>query len=269
MNRLALARDIVRHHQLPDTLVDFEGLAYTDHGTEEVSGSLSPELLADSLHYAVWLSAEPAAEQTITLGSSKYRGLPHLPSGFEWPTGQYFAAQFNLTELHPFDIHDAFPATGMLYIFYNGAGDLAVIHHDGPTEELTVTPYPDAATLPGAEYYLAEFRDHPELADLTPEAIFYLNEGDVYDYSDVYKAIPEGLREEIETALDAPLTDGDGQRRIFGRPIFWQGEDDGAEEPQILLFSDEWGDASINIFSTAEDARNRNYSRCWIEGSTT
>lgn len=63
----------------------------------------------------------------VPTGKSRFGGWPDLPDSVQWPQwkGQplAFIAQFNLAETHPFDKQNLLPATGMLYFFYDAAGE--------------------------------------------------------------------------------------------------------------------------------------------------
>src|SRR5438046_1217451 len=108
------------------------------------------EDLAHCLYYQLDLTLTPIADEAgVRRGASKYRGLPHLPAGFRWPPGQFFAMQIDLAEFHRHDVLDVFPPEGLVSIFLSTAtDDVTVIHHPGPADELVITPYPDESTLP-------------------------------------------------------------------------------------------------------------------------
>ncbi|WP_404980352.1 DUF1963 domain-containing protein [Chitinophaga pollutisoli] len=75
-------------------------------------------MLAASLHSFITVSETYAVDDNGLLpGTSKIKGLPHLPPDFIWPVGALFLAQFNLAELAPQDILQRLPAAGMLYFF--------------------------------------------------------------------------------------------------------------------------------------------------------
>jgi hypothetical protein len=291
LSRIEKAREIIRASELPEelrTLGEEEigdyadeqtRLLYWDGGTQFLRDEVSPDVLARSLSTIVRVKASTVADESaIKLGASKYRGLPHLPPGFEWPEGQYFAAQINLAELHPLDPSDVFPKSGVLYFFYNGAGDATVVHHDGPLDRLVLTEYPDAKAFPDAKYYLAQFKDSPERIELIPQGIFYLG-GDAYDYSRAFALIPDALRARVEQVLGCPVGKRDCDVRLLGRPLYWQGEDEvfpaeeGEEEersaPRVLLFQDAFGEGHIHFFLDAADAAKGDWSKAWADYSGT
>lgn len=283
MNRLEQARDVIRRQRtLPEALHRIvardEDLSYFDgRANGHVQGELTPDVLARSLHYLVELELRTIDDESaVPLGSSKYKGLPHLPAEFAWPDGLYFMAQFDCAQLHPFDMYGAFPDTGVLYIFFSteGGGDV-VWHYDGPLDALQVTPYPDPATLPGSKYYLEDFTEAAALIDFSPAGIFYLG-GDAYDLSEVADAIPDDLKRQVSAAMGCPLVSWDVDLRIFGRAMYWQGEDDIVDEaadtddePSHLLLQDEFGEGHIHVWIDPADARERNYSACFVDYSGT
>ncbi len=77
-------------------------------------------LMADSIR----VTTHPA---DVPTGHSRFGGWPDLPDGVQWPQLKgkplAFIAQFNLAETHPFDTQNLLPASGMLYFFYDAAGD--------------------------------------------------------------------------------------------------------------------------------------------------
>jgi uncharacterized protein YwqG/predicted DNA-binding WGR domain protein len=70
-----------------------------------------------------------APRKETPVGTSKLGGHPDLPAGVSWPVAKLklsgieislpFIAQFNLAELHPYDVEGLLPDSGMLYFFYN------------------------------------------------------------------------------------------------------------------------------------------------------
>lgn len=286
---LERARDVLRAATLPDKLrllgqeevgnyaVDSARLLYYDgRQTVFLSKEVTPAVLAESLQYIIKVRTKPIKDEaSVRLGISKYKGLPHLPGGFEWPEGQYFAAQFNLEVLSPLDIHGVFPAHGMLYIFFSPEGDGATVaHYDGPLTSLQVTPYPDPHSLPDAKYYLKGFLKESGRIEFVPKGILYLA-GDAYTYEEAFKLIPDKLRLEVEEALGCPLTYKDTDTRVFGRPLYWQGEDEAygrrrrAKETPIVLYQDEFGEGHIHVWVNRSDASRGDFSLCWIDYSGT
>jgi hypothetical protein len=243
---------------------------YDGVGTRYLASELTPELLARSLHYVIRLNTRAVTDESaVPLGASLHRGLPHLPPELAWPAGMYFAAQFNLTELHPMDVHGIFPDSGMLYIFTDCESRVRVLHYDGPLEALRITRYPDPASIPNAEFYLDDFVKNTGLLSFVPQALFYVGDGDAYDLSKITGLVPRELRDQVGRLLGAPVAARDTDRRIFGRPIYWQGEDEGPAPrgTRHLLFQDEHEDATLHVWISEKDARARNYGRCSFDSS--
>jgi len=107
---------------------------------------------------SIRIETESAGEESFRLGESKIGGMPHLPEDFEWPLyGEValgFIAQFNLTDIAPFDVENKLPHEGILYFFYEGGeevwgydpkdkGGFVVFHHKGDINKLKITEHPD------------------------------------------------------------------------------------------------------------------------------
>jgi hypothetical protein len=294
-DRIARARDIVRAADLPAALrrVGDKDFSYYNgrHTVTAPPDGLTAEVLAQSLQYVVKPKLHRIrAEDAVALGASKYRGLPQLPPGVEWPRGQYFLAQFNLADLHPLDLYNAFPAEGWLYLFFNTAAELTVVHYGGPVDALRVRPYPPRETLPTAKYYLDTFLKASSLMEFRPRAMFCAG-GDAYDLSEVTNLIPKRLRDEVAEALRCKVVDSDSDVHLFGRPLYWQGEDEefdsddddegGADDdededgtaddggPRLMLFQDEFGEGHVHVWIDESAARRRAYDECWLDYSGT
>ena len=282
MDRLDQAREAVRRYPVPETLRTV--------GHVEVTG----DELADALDYFVDLAfTDVETESAVPLGASKYKGLPHLPPGLDWPAGHFFTAQFNLAELHPDDVFGAFPATGVLYLFMPETTDVTVLHYDGPLDALRITPYPDAATLPGAEHYLADHLKQSSLLRYHPHYVFDLP-SESHEVADVAKLVPAELKGQVGAVLRAKLaTERHQGVRLFGPPTYWQGEEDGLDlreyfgedyyqdqDParvekmlytgrKYLLFQDENYDGNTHVWIKADEAARRDYSDAWVTYSGT
>jgi uncharacterized protein YwqG len=96
-------------------------------------------------------------EADIPIGHSKIGGTPDLPQGIDWVKVDYgdrkrsmpFIAQFNLTELKPYDEENLLPGDGMLYFFADLFNGLRfkdrgrVVFFDGDLTTLERVPFPD------------------------------------------------------------------------------------------------------------------------------
>lgn len=286
MSKLQVAKDVVRGSAIPDALrkygedevgsyaVDEARCLYYANGMSRfLTGEVTPDVLADCLHYVIDLDTKRiGGEGEVSLGVSKYYGLPHLPDSMDWPEEQYFLAQLNLAELHPHDIVGVFPSSGMLYYFFNSGADCSVIHYDGPMDALDVRKYPDESTLPGAEYYLEDFLKGSARISFKPAYIFYLG-GDAYSYKHLKSLIPGELQEELQATLGCSMTTSDSGFKIFGRPHYWQGEDeawgDEEREPEVLILEDEFGEGNIHFWLSAAAANKGDFSEVWLGYSGT
>lgn len=85
------------------------------------------ELLKDALPALTFIS-EPASDDALLIGQSKFGGEPDLPPGFVWP--EYlseplsFLAQFDLAVLSTSPTVTELPRVGLLSVFYSTTGDV-------------------------------------------------------------------------------------------------------------------------------------------------
>jgi hypothetical protein len=83
------------------------------------------------------------------------------------------------------------------------------------------------------------------------------------------------LRNQVAAILGGSIASRDADLRIFGRPLYWQGEDerldddDDSHERRHLLLQDEFGEGHIHVWIDAADAQRHDYSRCWMDYSGT
>ena len=69
---------------------------------------------------------EQADDSSLLPGASKMGGRPDLPPNIDWPAWHIplaFIAQFNLSEVAPFDTEHALPSNGLLSVFAETAGE--------------------------------------------------------------------------------------------------------------------------------------------------
>ena len=162
--------------------------------------------------------------------------------------------------------------TGMLYLFFNGALESRVIHWQGSTADLEIREYPEPPTLPDAEHYLSDFLQG-ETIELRPHWIMHLNEGELFDYRDVHRLLPEELVVELSDKLDAPLASWDCRRRLYGKPLCFQGEDEPVPwrkpETRMVLFQDPFGDAIVHFMCDPEAAARGDFSAVEVTASCT
>jgi len=283
MNQLEKAREIVRAYAFKD-LAEFgekEGFIdedargwYWDGDRSRMFFEMDADTLAHAMHtYVEVEGAEISDEKKLKLGTSKLCGLPHLPKSMKWPEGHYFLAQLALADVKPFDAEDLLPDRGMLYFFFAGAEDCSVIHVEDASS-LELRDYPDDKPE-NAEYYLEKFLERA--CRVTPKGkyIFYAG-GDAYDYKKSAALVTKDLRAKLDKALPGfSLSNWDADTRLFGRPHFWQGEDEeirkGKPKPSknALLFEDEFGEGHVHFWIERKHAAKRDYSKCWLTYSGT
>ncbi len=72
---------------------------------------------------SIRLYTTPAGEYDISIGASRFGGVPDVPPGFSWPEWkglpQSFIAQINLDDVHQYDTNGVLPQSGMLWFFYD------------------------------------------------------------------------------------------------------------------------------------------------------
>ena len=165
--------------------------------------------------------------------------------------------------------------------FFNGSLEHEVIHWIGTIEELEIRDYPDASTLPDAEHYLHEFR-RGETIDLRPYGLFRASDSEAYDHRELRERLPAALIEKVSRKLGAPVESWDGLHRLYGKPLFWQGEDDDVigldddgepiwrePESRLMLYQCELGDATVHFMCAYEAAAKGDFSGVEVTASTT
>ena len=273
MSPIENARAIVRAHRFAD-LADFgepEGYAdedargwFWDGDRSRMFYEMDAETLARSLHTFVALDgAKIDDESKVPLGASKLRGLPHLPRAMSWPAGHYFLAQLAPSDVKRFDVDDLLPDRGMLYFFFSPTDACTVAHWDGDSSELELREYPSESPR-DAKHYLERFLSSASLVAPSGKYVFYAGgEGDDYDASAAL--VTDDLRAKLDAALPGfSLAERDAATKLFGRPHYWQGEDevDDDEEPSpqdhaALLFEDEFGEGHVHVWIERKCAAKR------------
>lgn len=208
---------------------------------EYFNNGLTKEILWDSFDWYIDLTEKSVSDEVkIPLGTSKIKGIPHLPKDFEWPEGYLFHAQFNMADVSKEDRIDLFPQTGMLYIFLNPDWDdecdgygCKVIYKDVAPEELHYATYPAKESFSEyiQKYYYEDFAgNYAELA-IRSEFCFAIDDGLERKYLQ-----PE-LISSIEEKIDSRFGES-SDFALIGRPSYWQGEDefggDMYEDPAML-----------------------------------
>jgi hypothetical protein len=280
------ARALVLKADFSDDFKAYAEQAYFWDGQfSNSSDSFDPNQLASALSYQIKLDGKRIEdENAVPIGASKYRGLPHLPPDMAWPEGLYFAAQLNLDDLAAVDRSGRLPSSGMLYFFFDSGANESVFHWDGDKSTLAIRAYPDPATLHHAKYYLDDFLKG-ETIEFKPYWLFYYNQGDAFDYRELRGLLPPDLINSVTKTLGASFETWDSGCRLYGRPHYWQGEDEdmGAptdfdengmpiwepREPELLLFQDEFGEGNIHFWCDPAGAATGDFSDVWLGYSGT
>lgn len=155
-------------------------------GLGSIYNSLEPHIKSSVRFYT-----RPAREEDIPFGSTKIGGVPHLPSGWEWPTETYtrqirsfftlfgakpkeitvtepytFIAQVNLAEIKQLDKEQLLPARGFLYFFcLRKTTDCWLVkYYDQDLQNVAAIQFPDV--LSQGERYGACVVDMKEYVNL-------------------------------------------------------------------------------------------------------
>jgi uncharacterized protein YwqG len=110
-------------------------------------------------------------EGAIPIGASKMGGHPDVPKGFIWPehhiVAMSFLAQFDLSEVAPFDEYSELPATGMLYFFsdesnYRGYDGRSweVLYLAEKPDSLERVEFPDKLPENDGSWYIPRLAPH-------------------------------------------------------------------------------------------------------------
>ncbi|AOP36606.1 hypothetical protein A0128_21650 [Leptospira tipperaryensis] len=294
LSPIQIAKKLVLEYSYPKGLLDqipAEGTYYNGSSSVylEEDETVTPEILSKALSYFIEIDEKEVSEEEIPLGSSKMKGLPHLPDPGFWPKATYFFAQLNVAEFKKYDIENLFPDQGILYVFDNIEGEFTLKFYEGPISNLKITDYPDAKTLPEAKYYLEEYRDVAYQLSFKPNYIFYVA-GDAYDYRTIAKLIPQDLSDQLRKIFKAELATWSPSLRIFGRPLFWQGEDEEGfdydddegeeeeteevenlteEENDILIFHSEIGEGHFHIRIDRKNLKDKKFDAAYSTYSGT
>lgn len=251
-----IVRDILQANGLPDLVNDFSYFIEIDHhafnSTEEV-----------------------------VIGASRTRGLPYLPKALPWPTGFYFLVQLNLAEVQAFDRFKLLPDSGMLYIFFDpGATDFRpysktaakIIYAPAATHcELRPIPPPSDFPKQGGSYY----------SSLTKPAVRMKFQA-AFTFS---VKVDHNVTDQLERSLQARYIKESGCT-IFGKPLTWQGEDEGTlfcpedwdwikQGPPpsppglIMLFQDHFFDSMLHFWISRQNLALRNFEEIFVTASTT
>lgn len=137
------------------------------------------DALINLLRPAIAMKWKDVSSIPISLGASKWGGLPDLPKSIEWPEDEHgenhlpFLMQINLEEITHMDLEGLLPKRGWIYFFCDTSPDeiydSKVLYFNGDIPELSPREIPD-----GLE---EQYEDNPDLVNSlqTPQLLeFYL-----------------------------------------------------------------------------------------------
>ncbi len=254
-------------------------------------GRVSKELLQVASP-SIRLTAHPGEETQLRLGRTKLGGSPDMPKGMKWPehngSALPFVAQINLAEAAPFDMEHLFPATGILYFFFDQGAYFecqSIDKADTWHVYYTPTPFFDLQRLTIPESIARQERYRP--SEFTSTAEITLPEYSQYDSTSIERlGLPGPLTDEEENAyhqIQAQLAGRSGARfhiplhRLLGHPdgIQWDMHEEleGVSTDWQLLFQvdtddvpgTEWGDTGrIYYWIRTCDLAESNFSRVQV-----
>ncbi len=237
MDALNIARELVntfpisdKLHQLGQSQFTFyDGLttyyvnpSHYQNTNENLLKNMTANILADSLGCYIDLEqVKVKTEKDIPVGASKVKGCPDMPDSMVWPPNLYFLAQLNCAEVSKIDNTGFFPDTGMVYFFANSnVDDYAMQYYDGPVSDLKRRNLPPADKFDDSQYYYKEFKDNFRSLKMKPVFVFNVDSGLNQEF------VSAELIEQLERILKAGFSDQCSSFSVFGRPQYWQGEDE-------------------------------------------
>ena len=249
--------------------------------------------LANLSKECVRMRTAPCANESISVGASKFGGLPDLPPKITWPrwkTGYLtFVAQVNLAEL---PASDSLPTVGMLSFFYDreqSAWGFDPNHKEGfrlwyfpETSQLIRTVEPESFMFPCARLSFEPFLSLPDSSEEAFRDLLLNIGSDELYYGFVEKyAGPEPQHQILGSPRvlqgDMPLecqlvTNGvyAGNASGYKNPRRKELESGSADWTLLLqIDSDDnakmmWGDAGmLYVWIRRQDLASRNFDKAW------
>ncbi|WP_318310635.1 DUF1963 domain-containing protein [Flagellimonas crocea] len=224
------------------------------------------EELKDNVHYFLdYKETKIEDEWSVPLGTSKVGGLPHLPDSIKLLPNELFLAQLNCAELKDYDIFNLFPDSGIIYFFIKNGDFPRYAYYDGEASQLKVCQYPEQDE---SLYGKKELMERSCTIDfVNTELITIVKSGLEWRLGDSFNELDSLLKENLNCPVTFYHYGGYSSLPtdfIFGRPIYWQGEDEefrvfeeGEDEEESYsyrfsdshIFSMEYGEGNINFFT--------------------
>lgn len=197
---------------------------------------------------SIRITSQPASGSDFEIGQSRMGGLPDLPPGIEWPawtppvcprkpsllerlfskqpapleepkpSSHSFIAQFNLSEVAPYDTERVLPDRGMLYFFYDATSMVwfddpphgegwRVIYWSGGASQLTRTSAPEGLSqklIYGAfrPTFTSE-RVFPPWESLLVERLG-MSQKEIYEYAEVIEKLSSNDSDRVSRLLGHP-----------------------------------------------------------------
>ncbi|RUA10311.1 MAG: hypothetical protein DSY83_17980 [Flavobacteriia bacterium] len=216
---------------------------------DDVKGSLTYYLKFKQIRI------NPQDEASVPLGASKIYGLPHLPDSIKFPLGLNFIAQFNCSELKPYDVDDILPDKGIFYFFVDDSGvETSCHYYDGPLNELKIQDYPEQK---GKLFYEKKFRSEPRTISFE-ESETLVMETDSYweeELGDLSSDLIDELQQELGDHLILDDEDEGGHiisgDYLFGDACFYQGDAEDEYDDyysSLVFFCFGMGEGHVNFF---------------------
>ena len=115
---------LTKHKKIRNRITDYIHSAGLAEISEQIQALGKPSVIISTIE----TTDQPQA------GESRMGGCPNLPAELTWPTYKktpmVFLAQFNLTDISPFDIDGSLPSDGLLSFFLH-----AVLEEDGTNDD--------------------------------------------------------------------------------------------------------------------------------------
>jgi hypothetical protein len=265
MSRIDDARALLRGAGLPAIDIDEDTYFDVARGITRYIQRVDTDVLVASL--TTFVELERGGQ-----GRSQRGDVPLLPTDWTMPDGWDDLSvflQIDLGELAAVDPEARLPPAGMMTVFQDDEDQEIGIHLAAP----------DAALVARDDVPWYEYENGPERLRLVPRFTCLVN-GGASDYRWIHRVLPNPVRVDLERILGCRMAEWVSYDRLFGRPIYWQGEDehhDGdpppaqthPDGPQLLLLQQELDDVAVNYWGHAGALKRGDFAGVWCTHSTT